>query len=283
MHPDSKKITAMSDMPAPTNRQQLLSFLSLATYMEAFIPNLNEKTALLRDLTKKNAILEWNASHQQAFDVVKNVISVETTIRCYDPHRPITLQVDASTTGLGATLIQDGGRLAFASRALTETESHYANIEREMLAVIFGCEQFHHFLFGQEVKVEPDHMSLKSIHVMHLHSAPARLRCMLLQLQPYDIVIKYQPGSNVSVADTLLWLLSEYTACLPDMDVQILDIHPLFTGDIINCLKTATQQDEELTVLREVIFLEWPDQRKEAPTAVQGYWDYRDEFAIADG
>ena len=47
-------------------------------------------------------------------------------------------------------------------------------------------------------------------------------------------------------------------------------------------LMTATQQDEELTVLREVLFQVWPDQRKEARAAAQGYWNYRDELAIDD-
>ena len=60
-------------------------------------------------------------------------------------------------------------------------------------------------------------------------------------------------------------------------------IHPQFTGDVITRLKTATQQDEELTVLREVISQGWPAQRKEAPTAVHGYWNYRDELAIEKG
>ena len=190
VRPDPKKTAAISDMPAPTNRKELLSFLGLATYMGVFIPNLSEKTAVLRDLTKKNAIFEWNACHQQAFDLVKNAISAETTIRSYDPHRPITLQVDASMTGLGATFIQDGRPVAFASRALTETESRYAKVEPEVLAVIYGCERFHHFLFEQEVIVESDHKPLKSIHLKHLHSAPARLRRMLLRLQPCDIVIR---------------------------------------------------------------------------------------------
>ena len=58
VRPDPKKTAAISDMPAPKNRQELLSFLGLATYMGVFIPNLSEKTAVLRDLTKKNAIFE---------------------------------------------------------------------------------------------------------------------------------------------------------------------------------------------------------------------------------
>ena len=100
VHPDPKKTAAISKMPAPTNRQELLSFLGLATHIRVFILNLSEKTAVLPNLTKKNAIFEWNVFDQQAFDPVKNAISAETTIRNYDPHRPITLQVDALITGL---------------------------------------------------------------------------------------------------------------------------------------------------------------------------------------
>ena len=55
-------------------------------------------------------------------------------------NKPVTIQVDASGKGLGATLIQDDGPIAFASKALTPTEQHYANNEMELLACIFGAE-----------------------------------------------------------------------------------------------------------------------------------------------
>ena len=280
---DPKKTSALLDMPAPTNRQELLSFLGLATYMGTFIPNLSNKTAPLRELTAKNAIFQWTPNHQQAFNDVKNAITAETTLSYFDPSKPITVQVDASMAGLGAALIQEDRPVAFASRALSDTESRYANIEREMLAVIFGCERFYHFIFGQEVTVESDHKPLESIHLKRLHSAPSRLRRMLLRLQPYDIQIRYRPGPDVSIADALSRLPSGEACSFPDMDVQIHDIHPQFTEDVLTRLKAATQQDEELAVLREVIFGGWPDQRKEAPKAVQGYWNYRDELAIEDG
>ena len=62
-----------------------------------------------------------------------------------------------------------------------------------MLAVVYGCERFHTYLFGHNFAVHSDHKPLKSIHLKHLTAAPPRLQRMLLRLQPYDLVIKYQP------------------------------------------------------------------------------------------
>ena len=123
--------------------------------------------------------------------------------------------------GLGAVLFQEDRPVTFASKVLTETESRYANIEREMLAVVFGCEQFHNFLFGQDFIVESDHRPLESIHLKHISSAPALLRRMLLRLQPYTMVFKYKPGREVAVADALSQLPVEDTYAIPNLEAQI--------------------------------------------------------------
>ena len=60
-------------------------------------------------------------------------------LKYYDPKLPVELQVDACKSGLGAVLVQDGSPIAYASRSLTETEWKYAQIEKELLAVTFGC------------------------------------------------------------------------------------------------------------------------------------------------
>ena len=154
-------------------------------------------TVPLRELTKKHNHFEWTGQHQAAFDQIKNAISTEVTLNYFDTEKLITLQVNASSTGLGAALLQDGKPVAFASKSLSETEQRYANIERERLAIVLGCERFYTYLFGQQFVVESNHKSLESIQLKHLSSAPARLRRMLLRLQPYSFSIKYQPGTQV--------------------------------------------------------------------------------------
>ena len=66
-------------------------------------------------------------------------------LKYYEPDKPLVLQCDASEKGLGASLLQDGKSVAYASRALTTTEMNYAQIEKELLAIMFGVECFHQY------------------------------------------------------------------------------------------------------------------------------------------
>ena len=75
-------------------------------------------------------------------------------LRYYDPKLPIWLQGDASKSGLGTVLIQDSAPIAYASRSPTETENRYAQIEKELLAVVFGCERFHQYIYAKVVSAE---------------------------------------------------------------------------------------------------------------------------------
>jgi hypothetical protein len=53
--------------------------------------------------------------------------------------------------------------IAYASRALASTQQRYAQIEKELLAVVYGCNKFHQYIYGQTIKVETDHKPLEAI------------------------------------------------------------------------------------------------------------------------
>ena len=131
--------------------------------------------APMREIIHKNTIFEWTNSHQECFKKIKEELCKDSTLVYFDTRLPSTVQVDASGIGLGAVLLQNNRPVCYASRTLTETERRYANIERELLAIVFGCERFHHYLFGAKFTVESDHKPLEMIILKHIATAPARL------------------------------------------------------------------------------------------------------------
>ena len=209
MHPDPKKVQGITEMTAPTDKQQLQSFLGMVNYMGTFIPNLSHHTEPLRVMLKKDNVFHWDDQQTRSFQQVKTLITKANTtpLQYYDRNLPVTVQADASLRGLGACLIQQHkGKdqlIAFASKSLIDVETRYANIERELLAIVFTCQHFSTYLLGRSFVAENDHKPLEMIAMKNLANVPSRLQRMLLELQRYDVTIKYRPGKEMQLADAL--------------------------------------------------------------------------------
>ena len=80
---------------------------------------MSEITGPMRSLMRKNTEFVWDSPQEQAFNRVKQTITKAPVHAYYDPHKSLTLQVDASKHSQGATLLQDGKPIAFASKSLT--------------------------------------------------------------------------------------------------------------------------------------------------------------------
>ena len=185
----------------------------------------------------------WNSTYDATFQWVKEAVISDTTLRYFNPSLPMTIQVDASQVGLGAALLQNGKPIAFASKALTETECQYANIEREMLAAVFGVERFHTYIYGWSFMIESDHKPLKSISRKNLADMPAWLQCMMLCLQGYDFTIHYCPGKEMVIPDTL----SQFSPWPgPDLPLDIAIHHACITPDCKEAFQQAFINDPEM-------------------------------------
>ena len=123
---DPAKVEAILDMPLPTDVKGLKRFLGMVNYLAKFLPLLSDMTELLQRLEDKAADWCWLAQHQKAFTTVKESLAKATVLKYYDVNEEVSIQCDASETGLGAVLMQKGQPIAFASRALTDTETRYA-------------------------------------------------------------------------------------------------------------------------------------------------------------
>lgn len=279
-HADPEKVEAINSLPAPNSTTELQQFLGLVTYMSPYIPNLADESAPLRDMLKKSAKFQWNASLQKAFNRIKQQICRNVTLSYFDPNKETIIQVDASLRGIGAVLTQDNKPVAFASKSLTDVEQRYANIEREMLAVVVGCERFHTYVYGKHFIVESDHKPLEMIALKNLGAAPPRLQRMLLRLQNYNVSIRYKPGREMILADGLSRLPTK-NATHVDLDINISFVS--FTTDILQRIRAGVNNDAVLSELKETIMIGWPDSIKSVPAPLRKYWSFRDELSVENG
>ena len=103
----------------------------------------------LRELVKKDNEFAWDKEvHGQCLDQVTQVETQATMLKFLEPQKKTILQCDASLSGLGACLMQDEHPVAYASRDLTPTETNYAQIKKELLAIVFGVERFEGYVYG---------------------------------------------------------------------------------------------------------------------------------------
>lgn len=113
LKPDPAKTEAVRCMPAPTDKEGVCRFLGFVTYLSKFIPNLSEIDAPLRQLTKGDVEFAWQPAQQQAFDKLKYLCTHHPVLKFYDVSKPVEIYCDASSTGLGAVLVQDDQPVAF--------------------------------------------------------------------------------------------------------------------------------------------------------------------------
>ena len=129
-----------------------------------------------------------------AVNELKTVLSSFPVLMFYDLNKPVTLQSDASKSGHGACLLQEGQVVAYASRALVGAELHNAQLEKELLAVVFATSRFHQCIYGKEIEAQTDHKPLEIIMKKPIGNATARVQHMVLKLQRYEINLSYVPG-----------------------------------------------------------------------------------------
>ena len=182
LKPDPEKVRAITEMRRPENRDDVLRLNGMVTYLSRFLPHLSDVMKPLRDLTHKDVVWSWSDAQEKAWNNVKKLISVAPVLAYYQPAEQLEIECDSSQSGLGAALLQNGQPIAYASRALMETESRYAQIEKEMLAVVVAVERFNDYTFGRKTIVYSDHKPLESILKKPLYRAPKRLQGMILRL-----------------------------------------------------------------------------------------------------
>ena len=288
--PDPKKISAIANMPTPHDRQSLLRLLGMVKYLSAYIPHESIITAPMRALLRKDVAWQWEHEHNTALEQVKAALASAPVLQFYCVKKAVRLQADASQSGLGACLLQEGKPIAYASRALTNAERNYAQIEKELLAIYFACTKFHQYIYGKECRVQTDHHPLEAIFRKPMNQTSPRLQRMLLKLQRYQLNVGYIPGKLMYVADTLSRAHPPQGKYQDDEDfddeLEIM-VQSMLSNIPIKAMdwkkiQQATEDDPIFQGLKSMIINGWPDHKSSLPSELQPYWQVKDDLYIAN-
>ena len=292
--PDDDKVKAITEMEQPTDVKSLRRVLGMINYLGRYLKDLAEITKPLYDLLRKDTAWMWGQAQEAAFKNIKQLVSTAPVLAYFDIDKPTYISADASQYGLGAVLFQDnvdGKRpVAYCSRTLTAAEMRYAQIEKECLAITWGCEKFYKYVRGLEnFTVYTDHKPLVPlINSRNIDSAPLRCQRLLLRLGRYNANAVYVPGKDLIVADTLSRApirVHGTPDTVPDVVayVQAIGASLPMSDPMLRKVVKATDED---VVLQEAIAYTrdgWPRHVSSVHTEIQQLYSVRGELSVVGG
>jgi ribonuclease HI len=119
----------------------------------------------------------------------------------HDTTKSFDIYCDASATGLGGVLMQEGRVISYSSRQLRFHEEHYPTHDLELAAVVMALTIWWHYLLGNVVHIYTDHKSI--MYIFTQSDLNMRQRRWLELIKNYKLEVHYHPGKANVVADTL--------------------------------------------------------------------------------
>ncbi|KAL0170112.1 hypothetical protein M9458_034708, partial [Cirrhinus mrigala] len=207
---DNSKVEAIVNWPAPSTVKELQRFLGFSNFYRRFIDNFSILASPLTSLLKgKPRTLTWTPEATHAFERLKKAFTSAPILVHPDPQRPFVVEVDASTTGVGAILSQQQGDppqlkpCAYFSKKFNPAEKNYDIGNRELLGIKLALEEWRHWLEGSihQFQVLTDHKNLQYLcDAKRLNPRQARWALFFTRFQ---FSISYRPGSKNVRADAL--------------------------------------------------------------------------------
>ena len=296
IRPDPQKVQAIKEMKSPQNVTEVRRFLGMANQLAKFSLPLVDHTKPLRELLEKDTAWTWDTPQQAAFEKVKEHLTTPSVLAHYDPNRETVVSADASSYGLGACLMQkqDDGEwraVAHVSRALTDTEQRYAQIEKEALAATWACERYSDYLLGMHFQLETDHKPLVPLlgGSKSLAEMPPRIQRFRLRLMRFSYTITHVPGKNLMTADAL----SRAPVSIPTGDdIELQDETAAYVSAVVQGLPASPTLLQRITLLQEQDPVcrkmtsysksDWPERNKLSKD-LQPYWPVHAELSVQQG
>jgi hypothetical protein len=145
---DPAKVEAIMEWPVLTNVSEVRSFMGLAGYYRWFAEGFLKIASPITELQKKNKKFFWTEKCAEAFQRLKELLTIAPILKVPDMDVDFLVCTDTSKEGLGGVLMQDGRVIAYISRKLRRHEENYATHNLELLAIVYALKVWRHYLVG---------------------------------------------------------------------------------------------------------------------------------------
>jgi hypothetical protein len=238
--------------------------------------------SVLQRLLKADAAFEWTVEHERALQAIQEELQSEKFLVIFDPSLPTQIATDASGTGLGAVLLQNGRPVSYAARSLTKAEQNYSIIEKELLAVVFALRRFHYYTLGRRIEILTDHQPLLGAAQNALLCDNPRLDRLFDQILAYDIKWTYVPGKTNYLPDFLSRLPANAIKPLPTDAIHTLE-PPVACGRVFWTIFAASELDDMVQFVRESLPEGWPDWRTAYPPEMRFLCRFAHTLRVCEG
>jgi hypothetical protein len=247
---DPSKVKDILEWKSPTTVHQVRSFLGLAGYYRRFILDFSKIVKPITGLLKNDTKFDRSSKCNEAFEQLKVLLTTAPVLAHLDIEKHFDVYCDASGSGLGCVLMQEGRVIAYASRQLCRHEEHYPTHDLELAIVVHALKIWCHYLLGNTCHLYTDHKSLKYIFTQS--ELNMRQRRWLELIKDYDLEIHYHPRKSNMVADALSRKASCHCLTIKTPDTTLCqEIEKLNLGMIQH--ETLTQLKLESVLLQKII------------------------------
>lgn len=144
MEIDKSRVNAILDLQVPTCKKELQRIFGTLKYNRNYIPNFSSLSSPLRELLKDKINWLWTENHSNCFNKIKEIVTSSPVLDHFNENKQPIIECDASQDAIGCCLMQEGRRVYYASRELTDTEKRFAQIEKELLSLVYACKKYHY-------------------------------------------------------------------------------------------------------------------------------------------
>jgi hypothetical protein len=208
---DSNKVKEVLEWTPPMTVSEVWSFLGLAGYYRRLILNFSKIMKPVIELLKKGIKYVSSEACDESFKHLKKLLTTLPVLAEPNTTKPFDVYRDASGSGLGGVLMQEGRVISYSSRQLRCHEEHYPTHDLELAAVVMALQMWQHYLLGNVVHIYTDQESLKYIFTQP--DLNMRQWRWLELIKDYELEVHYHPGKANIIADTLSH--KAHCNCLP--------------------------------------------------------------------